>query len=561
MPVSGADVEKIKEGIGYGIPPKNAENFIATGFGGKAQLSWTIGDTEINGQVICTLKGCMIRKKQGSAPQSLEDGTLVATLNREQTMSYSEVPYEDPQSIGTSSDWYYRLFFYSDHDVFNLDERNIVKVRGTSRAKIWGFRQDFNNLNPDSQISYIEDCVGFSPAYHNGVYSDFTNGGWHNWEWFTDIKPHVVSFASGKSIKKLNPLYMNEDLEGVQITSSECNGFENGIFTWIPKIYMKEEYSGNVRVVKFSLTNRDPRTTDFKLPRIFRGKNGEELEGFWMPYSPVGYCRSYVNQSVDYRKLNFRIAAHQGISEKIYAQLDYYNGGSQNDLVGFMNDAMELVGDKGAFLGIDFFGFFRDIFYLMYKSTNQIAKRGMMAYNSSADTMYQAPYKAPMNFKSSTKLNGAFWKDEIAFYSRILTGHINLQICDPYVIGTAREAWYKNYPSGSIERTPLKTNGWYKVEPSLLRNNSTWIRSLKMTNIGLSVPTNGSSGGSSSTGLCANWTFGSSNNTIISWGDYNSSTMVNVGGTNSSINTLNTNGGSLKVFAITIIAPVGYKPI
>ena len=78
--IAGADevLQGIKRQQVTGIPPKNMDVFTAKRNGsGSLRITVQVADTVVDGQLLCTVGGVKVVRKEGSAPASLTDGTLV----------------------------------------------------------------------------------------------------------------------------------------------------------------------------------------------------------------------------------------------------------------------------------------------------------------------------------------------------------------------------------------------------------------------------------------------------------------------------------------------------
>ena len=77
--MAGADevLAGIKRNQITGLPPQNLTLFTATGGDAKVTLNWNISNTVVDDQLLCTVKGIMIRRSTTAAPASITDGTLV----------------------------------------------------------------------------------------------------------------------------------------------------------------------------------------------------------------------------------------------------------------------------------------------------------------------------------------------------------------------------------------------------------------------------------------------------------------------------------------------------
>lgn len=111
---------------GWGIPPLSP-TFSVTAGDTKAILGWDIpATTEIDDNVICRAKGIVIRRKTTGYPENPYDGTLVID-STDLSGSHQDT------GLTNGTDYYYRAFAYSYHNVFNLDP----DVKGTARPAVW----------------------------------------------------------------------------------------------------------------------------------------------------------------------------------------------------------------------------------------------------------------------------------------------------------------------------------------------------------------------------------------------------------------------------------------
>lgn len=111
---------------GTGIPPQKMRAFKVT----AENLGCTLvfnepDDTVIDGQCICTVRGCIIRMSTGGYPATVRDGDLV--IDNRNPGAYSKDGYR-VSGLKNGVTYYFRAFPYSDHGVYNIVDCNENKA-------------------------------------------------------------------------------------------------------------------------------------------------------------------------------------------------------------------------------------------------------------------------------------------------------------------------------------------------------------------------------------------------------------------------------------------------
>lgn len=353
----------------------------------KVTAHINLSDTIVENQKLCAVKGVMVRIKTGSQLTDKTDGTLVGM--------YDGKTHEITIPNLENGIWYcIGVWSYSDHNVYNLDQP-FIQMTQPGADIVYGFHQDFTDSNPDTCISYIGANAQYTPMYtrtkdryvhvyaHSNtttmsdVYAStantkpFTYGSWKNWPWLRKVKPFLVGIADAHtkgsiSVKhRLDPnnMYLDADTkERVPILSEDKYPISrNGVFSWIPRIYVKETYDsdGNGRTVMFSETKSSSSTTDF-VCRGFVNRNGTELKGVWLG---TNYS------SFDYFPKPFEEKPTSSLQNVItYAEPIASNPRYMNQ-----NQTIPTYGDRnfrGFYFGGAFANLIRDILYMLYKTTD-----------------------------------------------------------------------------------------------------------------------------------------------------------------------------------------------
>lgn len=336
----------MKKNMVAGNEPNNLKNIIVLGGDGHNIISFEAQDTVLDGQVITTTAGVIVRRKIGAYPDDENDGDFVLDVSGAELDKYNTEPYID-EGLVNGTEYFYRFFPYSSYGMMNRSMKNTASSIPHVNT-IWGFHQNFLDTNPDTCITYLGSATGYNPMHTiYGGSPSYTKGSWANWEWLQKNKPYCLD-ADGKPVIAVDPSAYNKSIGGEAIDYSN-EGFGYDYFAWFPKLYMKEIYAadGNSRDVYFAL-KREGDTWDY-IPVGFYNKNGEELEGLWLPmfipYITASQCRSIYYKTI----------------------LDgVYN--SVSSIMGFIENRWGE--ERGVALGGPILNVIRDLLYLLYRSTD-----------------------------------------------------------------------------------------------------------------------------------------------------------------------------------------------
>lgn len=174
-----------------GVPPANMKAINVAVGDGKLKLTFTEpDDTVIDSQLICTVKGCVVRMKEGSYPVDEKDGVLV--VDNTEPGKYST---EALEITGLQNDTtYYLAFFpYSDQGLYNYNTAN--RREATPKAYIlYGYKINKADSNPATRITYTEMAVGMTPAAMDFTNGKFNYGSWGDAWFITGNKPYMVKY-------------------------------------------------------------------------------------------------------------------------------------------------------------------------------------------------------------------------------------------------------------------------------------------------------------------------------------------------------------------------------
>lgn len=213
------------------IYPKNVQNLAIKKGNEQLTISWKDPtDTVVENQTICTWAGTKVVYKEGSYPTSPTDGT-VAIDNKVRDA------YENGYTITGLTNgitYYFRLFPYSENDVYNMDSSN--EITGTPVSYVtMTVEIDLSNSNPETSCTYKDDAVEMTP-------------GSSAWDEFFGHYPCL--FKNGEEVGKLNPNDFTkfEDGTAADITS----GNAGDVMICFPRRGVKISTTGNILTVSMT---------------------------------------------------------------------------------------------------------------------------------------------------------------------------------------------------------------------------------------------------------------------------------------------------------------------
>ena len=197
-------------------------------------------DTIIDGYTLASWKSTTIVKKQGSYPEDIDDGEVVAIVTaRDQ---YADNPLTDTQA--DAANWYYRAFPLSVNGVYSLDKRNCFGV------VIFGYRINEVDPVPSTRVEYLPYCDNYfyDPCVMDFGADQFSWGSWR--KAFFIPRPCALKY-DGTVAYYLNPdnFTLKEDGSASDVANSAFGG---NFMCEFPSIFVKCWKENNFIYVLFS---------------------------------------------------------------------------------------------------------------------------------------------------------------------------------------------------------------------------------------------------------------------------------------------------------------------
>lgn len=337
-----------------------------------------------------------------------------------------------------------------------VQNREIETLREITNCKLYGFKIDKQDVNPDTRVSYLYDAVGMTPAYMDFTNGTFNYGSWADIWFIKNNRPVALKF-NGTVDYELSHTDFTKKIDGETASDVEDVNYAGNFMSEIPLVYVKRWEDTRYNYVVFSET----KPNDDYLAQAHTGANGTVN-----PYIYLPMFKGWKDSGNKLRSLmgTYPTGNTTGTNEVTYAS---------------NNGAGWQIWDKAK---IDLV---MDLIVLITKSTNCRAKIGngdCTTYNASDTTNYGKMKSGYETDGTTRSANAQFYGSEgtevtnygkhhmIAFYIEDLWGNrwdrclgfnlvdnvYKVKMTPPYVLDSD-----STYQSLSVT-PPSSTEGWLK---------------------------------------------------------------------------------------------------
>ena len=188
----------------------------------------------------------VVVRKQGSAPESIDDGTVV--FSNSVRDAFFTTPFLDEDG---NSESIYRCFAFAASGSVNASADGIFSV---GAPWTMGYVLDTSDSDPAMCVTYTADNADFSPVRMNFSTGVCDYGHWKNWV-EANFKPAML-MSSGEVAYYLNPDDLTEKVDG---TSSDVanTSFDGNAMLIVSPIFFKISQAGALVTVLFSNVKQD----------------------------------------------------------------------------------------------------------------------------------------------------------------------------------------------------------------------------------------------------------------------------------------------------------------
>ena len=189
-------------------------------------IKWTDpSDVVSNGVTLSGWKGTKVVYKIGSAPRSVEDGTLL--INSTTRNQYSSSGY-NTTALTDGKVYFFRFFPYGETMV-NVTSP-CIEVNTTSNATIYGIHINGADSNPATAVTYLEDAIGKNPVGMDYANDEFSWGDWDDTEFFMP-RPCMLKY-DGTVDYYLDPTDYTKKADGTASDIANTSYAGNAMMEW-----------------------------------------------------------------------------------------------------------------------------------------------------------------------------------------------------------------------------------------------------------------------------------------------------------------------------------------
>lgn len=311
--------------------------------------------TIIDGQVVCSVAGAVIRRKRNGYPINEFDGKKVADISTSQILTISDWVRESAEA------WYYSAFPYSTQGVYNRNAENRCADIGKRPEDCpYGYDVDLSNVDPATRVSYPPEVRnhGWVPA--NSL--EDVGQHWNEAEYMPC--PGVMNSKMDTFIKA------GESLDKFNELSRSYPDF-NFLMQW-PLLYIKRTVENNIYKFRVFVesTYDESRHGEYtkKGYDCWNNYDAENsvAEHFYTSIYPVSKVTADSSGATYY-------VSHPASTEGVENESDgYFNGVTTFDHYSLINDNSSIMGTTGSKSTdrlVDINLIF-DLLTMMFKNTN-----------------------------------------------------------------------------------------------------------------------------------------------------------------------------------------------
>ena len=226
---------------GVGVPPANMQLFSVSAGDGKVTVrALEPADTEVDGQLIASVKGFKIVMSTEGYPTDENSGTLVVDHVADGETYETEIT-----GLTNDTPYYFCAFPYTDHGVVNraaglrvLAGSHANRQTATPQAYVlYGFKRTKADSNPATRVVATDMAVGLTPASMNASTGEIDLGGWAS-AWFVTGNKPVMLKSNGTIDYELNPNDYTKKADG---TASDIanTSYDGNAMALIPTCWVK----------------------------------------------------------------------------------------------------------------------------------------------------------------------------------------------------------------------------------------------------------------------------------------------------------------------------------
>lgn len=134
-----------------------------------------------------------------------------------------------------------------------VQNREISTLREITNCKLYGFKIDKQDVNPDTRVTYLYDAVGMTPAYMDFANGSFNYGSWADIWFIKNNRPVALKF-DGTVDYELSHTDFTKKIDGETASDVEDVNYAGNFMSEIPLVYVKRWEDERYNYIVFSET-------------------------------------------------------------------------------------------------------------------------------------------------------------------------------------------------------------------------------------------------------------------------------------------------------------------
>lgn len=131
--------------------------------------------------------------------------------------------------------------------------REIATLREITNCKLYGFKIDKQDVNPDTRVTYLYDAVGMTPAYMDFANGTFNYGSWADIWFIKNNRPVALKF-DGTVDYELSHTDFTKKIDGITASDVDDVNYAGNFMSEIPLVYVKRWEDERYNYIVFSET-------------------------------------------------------------------------------------------------------------------------------------------------------------------------------------------------------------------------------------------------------------------------------------------------------------------
>lgn len=147
----------------------------------------------------------------------------------------------------------------NENNILSIQQEQIVQnneiatLREITNCKLYGYRIDKQDTNPDTRVTYLYDAVGMTPAYMDFSGGSFNYGSWADIWFIKNNRPVALKF-DGTVDYELSHTDFTKKIDGETASDVEDVNYAGNFMSEIPLVYVKRWEDERYNYIVFSET-------------------------------------------------------------------------------------------------------------------------------------------------------------------------------------------------------------------------------------------------------------------------------------------------------------------